>query len=89
MDLIIYEISIVALIIGVVELAKQLGLPTKYGGIVAVILGVGTSIGYSVWAENPLFQAVITGVALGLTASGLYSTAKNTLEGVATKKKEG
>ena len=87
MDLVIYGVSVVVVLMGVVELLKQLGLPSKYGGITAVGLGIAISVGYSLFADSLLFQAVITGLALGLTASGLYSTTKNTLEGV--QKKEG
>lgn len=77
MQLEIYGVSVVFLIIGLVQLAKNLGLNSKYGGVVAVILGVATSVGYSFFGELEVFKAVIIGLAIGLSAAGFYSTQKN------------
>ncbi len=80
MDLEIYGVSAVLVIIGLVQLAKQVGFNSKYGGVLAVVLGLAVSLGYAYWAEVTAFKAVITGLALGLSAAGLYSTAKNAAE---------
>lgn len=80
MDMELYGVSAVLIIMGLVQLVKGLGLPAKYAGLVAVTLGLVVSLGFAYWAELAAFQAVITGLALGLSAAGLYSTTKNAIE---------
>lgn len=80
MNVEIYGISAVLLIIGVVQLAKNAGFPTKYAGLLAVIFGVVASVGYTFFYETEFFKAIVTGLALGLSAAGLYSTQKNIRE---------
>lgn len=80
MDLEIFGVSAVLVIIGLVQLAKAVGFNGKYGGILAVVLGVLASVGYTLYQEAPLFKAIVVGLALGLSAAGLYSTQKNVRE---------
>jgi 4-hydroxybenzoate polyprenyltransferase len=81
MDLeIIGGIMAVPLIMGVVELAKRSGFNTKYAGLLAVVLGLVLSFAYTFFKETPYFTAGVIGLALGLSAAGLYSTAKNAKE---------
>jgi ABC-type uncharacterized transport system permease subunit len=76
----LYGVSAVVLIIGLVELAKQIGFPAKFAGVLAVGFGLAVSLGYAYLAEQVAFEAVITGLALGLSAAGLYSATKNAVE---------
>jgi L-cystine uptake protein TcyP (sodium:dicarboxylate symporter family) len=76
----IYDVAIIPLIVGVVELLKQLGLPTKFSALVAAILGIVIGIVYV--APGDILRGVLVGLSLGLAASGLYSGVKNTVEGV-------
>lgn len=76
----IYDVVIAPLILGIVELMKKLGLPGKFSGLVATILGIVIGILY-LYPENVL-QGILVGMSMGLTASGLYSTTKNTVEGI-------
>ena len=73
-------IMIVPLVIGLVEAGKRLGLGTAYAAPVAVGLGLLISVGYSVAAGLPggsgLADATLRGLALGLSAAGLYSGVK-------------
>ena len=75
MELTIYAIPIAAVIVGLVELAKGQGLPSRYAPVLAVCLGLAfatlgklddPSIGR--WLEVELL-----GLITGLSASGLYS----------------
>ncbi|MBS3977749.1 MAG: hypothetical protein KGZ75_13695 [Syntrophomonadaceae bacterium] len=77
MDLELYGVSAVLLIIGIVQLAKSVGFNSKYGGILAVALGVLASVSYTLFAQTDVIRAVVIGLALGLSADGLYSTVKN------------
>ncbi len=74
------SISAVAIIIGIIEALKNFGLDTKMAPVVAVILGLLISFGLSYYGETKAFEAVIMGLAVGLSAVGLYSGAKNTAE---------
>jgi L-cystine uptake protein TcyP (sodium:dicarboxylate symporter family) len=76
----VYDVAIIPIIVGVVELLKQLGLPTKFSALVAAILGIVIGIVYV--APGDILRGVLVGLSLGLAASGLYSGVKNTVEGV-------
>lgn len=87
MDLTYAGIAMVPLIIGLVELAKRIGLETRWAGPLAVALGLLASLGFYLsqtvpggegWAE-----AVLLGLGLGLSAAGLYSGAKGVKHGEA------
>ena len=67
----------VALIIATIQMLKGAGMPAKYGGLVAVVLGLGLAFGYGVQQGWPPMQCIVTGMMLGLAASGFYSTQKN------------
>lgn len=75
----IYNVALIPFIIGVVDLLKQIGLPDKLAGLVSTVLGIILGIVYV--APDNIAEAILVGAALGLGASGLYSTTKNTKEG--------
>lgn len=63
---------IVAVIVGVTEIVKGVGLPSKYAPLIALGLGLTASFGTDGFTTVSAF----TGLVYGLTASGLYSGAK-------------
>jgi hypothetical protein len=72
-------VVMVPLIVGLVEVAKRVGLPAQYAAGVALGLGLLASVGAWAAAETggrDLFDATLVGLALGLSASGLYSVAR-------------
>lgn len=73
-----YDVAIVPLIVGVVELLKTAGLPNKLSAVVAAIMGIVVGIVYVHPGDIP--KGVLVGLSLGLAASGLYSGVKNTKE---------
>lgn len=79
----VYDVAIIPLIVGVIEILKQLGLPTKFSGTAATALGIVIGIIYV--APGDIAKGILVGLSLGLAASGLYSTTKNTVEGVQGK----
>lgn len=83
MDYITYEVALVPLITGLVELAKRFGLSTKYSPILALSLGVFFGIFYT--NPNDIKGGIIIGLMLGLSASGLYSGTKNTTQKIQEK----
>ncbi|MFO7294436.1 MAG: hypothetical protein C0P72_000275 [Clostridia bacterium] len=76
----IYDVAIIPLIVGIVELLKQVGLPSKFAALVSVILGIVIGIVYL--SPDDIKKGILVGLALGLAASGLYSGTKSTAEGL-------
>ena len=78
-------LSVVPVIVGLVVLALRLGPPPIYETPVAVALGVAISLGYALAAPLPggtvVADALLRGVAVGLTSAGLIATVRRlTLE---------
>lgn len=71
----------VALIIGLAQLVKNIGLNTKYIPLFDVICGlVGGILVYCVEFDYSLIQSIMIGLAIGLSACGLFSGIKNVIE---------
>lgn len=80
------DITVVtAVVMGLSEVAKKLGLNAKIVPIFNLVVGVVAGCVYM----NPgdLKAGVFSGVIVGLSASGLYSGAKNVIQEI-TKDKE-
>lgn len=71
-------IPITGLIIGILEGFKKLGLNEKYVPIFSVILGVTS--GVLLTTSGDIKEGIVLGLAMGLSAVGLYSGTKNTFE---------
>ena len=71
--------------IGLVEAAKRVGLDMVWATPLAIGMGLAISVGYVAAQQLPgsevWVSAVLWGLALGLSASGLYSGAKKVTEG--------
>lgn len=73
--------SQVALIIGLAEIIKRAGCPTKYIPAVDLILGLISGICiYGLSLNYGIINGIVVGIALGLSACGLFSGIKNTFE---------
>lgn len=85
-DLINYLLSpvgLTALIIGLAELCKKCGLPSKWIPLVDVLLGlIGGIFVFGLEMDYGVFKGIIVGIAIGLSACGLFSGVKNLLKGV-------
>ena len=71
------EITIlIAIVLGLTEVGKKMGLPSKYAPLLALIVGVGFNITLKfVGAE--MSELVVGGIIAGLTGCGLYSGGKS------------
>jgi hypothetical protein len=78
MDITVYDVALVPLIMALVGLLRQVGLPTRWAPLAAVVFGVAAGVVY-VAPDDPA-QGVLVGLALGLSAVGLYSGVKNTVQ---------
>ena len=84
MELIEYllsPISQIGLIIGIAEVIKRLGMDTKWIPLIDIGLGIASgllinwlALGYGI------AQSIIMGIAMGLSACGLFSGVKNVTE---------
>lgn len=74
------ETVIIPVIMSLVELLKGLGLPKRFSALAAVIAGAVFGLVFidPQCARIGLFKGII----YGLTASGLYSSTKNTYQQV-------
>ncbi len=84
MDTVYAGLAAVPLIVGLVEVAKRVGLPTVWAAPLSLVLGLALSLGYA-WAAGEAtrlgwIDAGIIGLGLGLSASGLYSGVKKATE---------
>ena len=78
-------LSVVPVIVGLVVLALRLGIAPTYETPLAIVLGVAISLGYALAGQIPggtiLADALLRGVAVGLTSAGLMATVRRfTLE---------
>ena len=69
------DAAIVGLIMALVQLAKETGLPARFAPLLALALGVVA--GVFVLSPGDVVQGIVSGVAMGLAAVGLYSGSKN------------
>lgn len=71
----------VAVIIGLAEIIKRAGLDKRYIPMVDLVLGLISGIFvYGYVLEYGIADGIILGIALGLSACGLFSGIKNTVE---------
>ncbi len=79
-QLLVYAgIPAVLLIIGIAELIKGLGFNPKFIPVINLVLGLVSGI---VLNADDVMRGIFVGLAVGLSASGLYSGIKNTKEGI-------
>ena len=76
----ISETLVVPIIVSLTQLAKELGLPKKFCALADVVIGV--IIGVFFIEPQCIKTGVFKGIVYGLSASGLYSGTKNTIEQV-------
>lgn len=75
--------SALLLIVGVVQVAKQAGFPSKYAGILALTLGIvgGAIVGLSD-SEIGIIPGIVQGMLAGLGASGAWSTGRGIAQSI-------
>ena len=79
-DLVINGFSVVAVIYGVIQAAKMLGLSDKVAPAAAILAGVVASVGYALVPAAA--EVIIRGAALGVAASVGYAGFKKTATNV-------
>lgn len=67
---------LVPVVIGIIEVVKLAGLPSRFAPLLSLVLGV---LGATYLVGGDLAVTVLQGLIVGLSASGLYSGTKATL----------
>jgi hypothetical protein len=69
---------IVTIVVEVVKRAAALteAQVTRFGPLLAIVIGIAATVGASVAKSAPLDAAILTGLLAGATASGVYSFTK-------------
>lgn len=76
---------IIAIITGLIEIFKKLGLNTKFAPVISVILGL--FFAFLCGEYTVIADIVINGLIIGLSACGLYSGAKTLIGGNSNESK--
>lgn len=80
-DLLLYLLTPsaqVALIIALAQVIKEVGCPSKFIPLVDLVLGILSGIlVYTLIQEMNIGYGILIGIALGLSACGLFSGIKN------------
>jgi hypothetical protein len=74
----------IGVIVGIAEVIKKTGIDIKWIPLIDLILGIIAGIVY-VFPDDPK-KAVLSGIIIGLSASGTYSSTKNVIQGCKGKK---
>lgn len=83
MEVNVYGIALLPVIIGVVQLFKILGFPSRFLPVLSIIVGIGMS--YIYVDPEDFKKAFLVGLWLGLCATGMHSGFKNTMIGENSK----
>ena len=73
-----YDIAIVPVIVALVALIRQSGVPPRWLPAIALVLGLAAGFVY-IAPEDPK-KAILTGIVMGLSAIGAWSGTKNTIQ---------
>ena len=75
-------VGLTALVMGIAEMCKKCGLPSKWIPIVDVCMGIlGGIMVYGLEQNYGILKGLIIGLAIGLSACGLFSGIKNVFKG--------
>ena len=69
--------TLTSLAVGITEVFKRLGVPSRFAPLISLIVGVGFA--FLALSTEPLIIRIITGAMCGLSASGLWDLSKKTI----------
>lgn len=70
---ILFGVVIVPAVIGLTQVVKDVGVPSRFAPVAAVLFGILAGLAQLYAGQWQWIQAVVVGVAMGLSAVGLYS----------------
>lgn len=76
----ITPVAQVALVMAIAEVAKIIGLKSRFIPILDVVVGILFGIlNFTIYQNMQIFEGIILGLAIGLSACGLFSGIKNVI----------
>lgn len=79
----VIALLIIPAVVGLINMLRAVGLPTRWAGPVAVAIGLTVMLAYGLWGDQPLFVYALLGILVGLGAAGFYDLAKLMAPGAA------
>lgn len=73
------QLALIPVIIGVNQVWKKLGLATRYVPLASIVVGIAVS--YFTPGVTLPFQIIVGGLVVGLSAVGLFSGTRATVQG--------
>lgn len=70
--------TLAGMTVGIVQIAKNAGFPTNFAGLLSIVVGIALT--FLVSGVMPIGMIVLSGITVGLTASGAYSVPKTIKE---------
>jgi hypothetical protein len=72
---VLYGVPVVGLVMALVKIAREMGLPTKFAPALAILLGALGGVGIAYSGSTPILSGVVAGLVIGASASGFYDAA--------------
>lgn len=82
----IYDVMLIPLIVGLVEVLKYFGISKRFLPICSLVFGVLLGVFYIY--PHDIKGGVLVGLMMGLSASGMYSSGKALIEKEPDKKND-
>jgi len=72
----LYGVPAITLVIGLVKLFQQQGLPSKYAPLASLGIGILAGIGVAFTNGQTVLYGVVLGIVFSLSSCGLYDIGK-------------
>jgi len=72
----IYGVPALTLVIGLVKLFRETGLPSKYAPLVSLGIGILAGIAVALTNGQTILYGIVLGIIFGLSSSGVYDIGK-------------
>lgn len=83
LEYLVTPVAQVALIVGLAEVAKKLGLKSNFVPLLDLGLGLISGVLYfGIYLQIGIPNGILAGIAMGLSACGLFSGIKNVSQGI-------
>jgi len=81
LNLEVFGFPAILIVMGLVELAKRMGFPARYSGLLSLVLGIALMMIYTYFTDVAWARALVSGIVVGLSASGLWSISRSVMHG--------
>lgn len=78
MDFEVYDIAFIPIIMFLVSVAGEMGLPKRFSPVLALIIGLTGGIIY--FSDGDIKKGILIGIVMASSAVGIYSGQKNVRE---------